>query len=138
MEHFDINNIIMYYKPDLEELAKVLFPFVKYHKQAFDRILKGEAELSTSQIESLASYLGVLVSDLFSIENSWKGTSEDECLTITKGEYKVKLNYKGVFVSIYKNSTLIDNSIGYIPNMTVKEFINYIDNQIKKYENGNN
>lgn len=137
IEKFNINNVIEHYKLDVEILAKVLFPSVKYPKQAFDRVLKEETVLSTSQLESLASYLGVTISDLYS-PGSWKDAIENGYLTFTKDEYKAKLNYNNVFLSIYKNNDLIHSVIGNIPNMTIGEFINYINNQIKNYENGNN
>lgn len=137
MEQFNISNVIEHYKLNTEDLAKVLFPTVKYPKQAFDRVLKGEANLDIMQVERLASHIGVLVTDLFSA-NTWKGSSEDGCLVMLKGEYKVKLNYNGVYVSIYKNNNLICQNISNVPSMTVQEFINYIDNFIKNYENGNN
>lgn len=137
MEQFNISNVIEHYKLNTEDLARVLFPTVKYPKQAFDRVLKGEANLDIMQVERLASHIGVLVTDLFSA-NTWKGSSEDGCLVMLKGEYKVKLNYNGVYVSIYKNNNLISQNLSNIPSMTVQEFINYIDNFIKNYENGNN
>lgn len=137
MEQFNISNVIEHYKLNTEDLAKVLFPTIKYPKQAFDRVLKGEANLDIMQVERLASHIGVLVTDLFSV-NTWKGSSEDGCLVMLKGEYKVKLNYNGVYVSIYKNNNLICQNISNVPSMTVQEFINYIDNFIKNYENGNN
>lgn len=136
MEHFNINNVIEHYKLNTEDLARALFPTVKYPKQAFDRILKGEANLDIIQIERLADHIGVLVTDLFSID-TWKGFSEDGYLTLRKGQYKVKLNYNGVYLSIYKDNVLIEQSISNIPNMTVREFINFLDNLIKNYENGN-
>lgn len=136
MEHFNINNVIEHYKLNTQDLARVLFPTVKYPKQAFDRILKSEANLDIIQIERLADYIGVLVTDLFSID-TWKGFSEDGYLTLRKGQYKVKLNYNGVYLSIYKDNVLIEQSISNIPNMTVQEFINFLDNLIKNYENGN-
>lgn len=137
MEQFNISNVIERYKLNTEDLAEVLFPTVKYPKQAFGRVLKGEANLDIMQVERLASHIGVLVTDLFSA-NTWKGSSEDGCLVMLKGEYKVKLNYNGVYVSIYKNNNLISQNLSNVPSMTVQEFINYIDNFIKNYENGNN
>lgn len=137
MEQFNINSVIEHYKLNTEDLAKVLFPTVKYPKQAFDRVLKGETDLDIKQIETLASHIGVLVTDLFSA-GTWKGSSEDGCLTMLKGDYKVKLNYKGVFVSIYKNNNLIEQKISNVPDMTMHEFISYLDNFIKSYKNGSN
>lgn len=137
MEQFNINSVIEHYKLNTEDLAKVLFPTVKYPKQAFDRVLKGETNLDIKQIETLASHIGVLVTDLFSA-GTWKGSSEDGYLIMLKGDYKVKLNYNGVFVSIYKNNNLIEQKISNVPDMTMSEFINYLDNFIKSYENGSN
>lgn len=135
MEQFNINNVIEHYKLNTEDLAKVLFPAVKYPKQAFDRILKGEANLDITQVERLANYIGVLVTDLFSA-NTWKGSAEDGCLTLQKGQYKAKLNYNGVYLSIYKDNVLIEQKISNVPNMTVQEFIDFLDNIIKNYEDG--
>ena len=137
MKQFNINKVVEYYKLNTEDLAKVLFPTVKYPKQAFDRVLKEETDLDVRQIETLASYIGVLVTDLFSAD-TWKGSSEDGCLTMTKGDYKVKLNYNEVFMSIYKGDGLIKQIISNVPDMTMREFVNYIDNFIKNYENGSN
>lgn len=135
MEQFNINSVIEHYKLNIEDLAKVLFPTVKYPKQAFDRVLRGETELDIKQIEALASHIGVLVTDLFSID-TWKSFSKNGYLTLQKGQYKVKLNYNGVYLSIYKDNVLIEQTIGNVPNMTVQEFINFLDNLIKNYENG--
>lgn len=136
MEQFNINNVIEYYKLNTEDLAKVLFPTVKYPKQALDRILKGESHLDIVQVEKLANYIGVLVTDLFSA-NTWKGSAaEDGCLTLLKGQYKAKLNYNGVYLSIYKDNVLIEQKISNVPDMTIQEFINFLDNLIKNYENG--
>lgn len=135
MEPFNIKNVIAHYKLNTEDLAKVLFPNVKYPKQALDRILKGEGNLDITQVEELANYIGVLVTDLFSA-NTWKSSTEDGCLTLLKGQYKAKLNYNGVYLSIYKDNVLIEQKISNVPSMTIQEFINFLDNLIKNYENG--
>lgn len=136
-QQFNIVKVMERYKLSQEDLAKVLFPNVKYPKQAFDRILKNEASLDVVQLERLADYVGILVSDLFSVD-TWKSTLEDNCLVLLKGGYKVKLNYNGVYISIYKDNELLYKRLSNIPSMTVNEFINYIDNFIKTYENGSN
>ena len=137
MEHFDINQVIKHYKLNTESLAKVLFPAIKYPKLALDRIIKGEGDLDTTQIEKLAAHIGVLVAELYSID-TWNGSTEDECLILIKGPYKAKLNYKGVYLSVYKNDLLIDQKISSTQSMTIEEFVNLLDTIIKNYENGNN
>lgn len=137
MEKFDISKVIERYKLNSDEVAKVIFPSAKYPKLALDRVIKGEGNLNTEQIEKLANHIGVLIQDLFFID-TWKGSTEDGCLTLLKDAYKVKLNYKGVFLSIYKNNELIEQKISDMSTMTIQEFINFLDTAIINYENGNN
>lgn len=137
MEQFNINDVIEHYKLNTDDLAKVLFPAVKYQKLALDRILKGEGVLDVTQVERLANHIGVLVSDLFSA-NTWKGSTEDGHLIFIKGPYKVKLNYNNVFLSIYKNGMLVEQKISNVPSMTIEELKEYLNNLIKNHENGDN
>lgn len=133
MEQFNLPKIIECYSPNVEELSKILFPHVKYPKQAFDRVLKGEANLDSAQIESLATYLGVFVADLFSVAN-WKGNwdMQDKCLTFVKGPYRVNLNYRGSFITVYKDHKLINQQIkAHADSMSVEDFIQYINTLIK-------
>ena len=137
MEKFSINKIIEYYNLDTDDLAKVLFPTVKYPKQAFDRIIKGEADLDIKQVENLASYIGVTVLDLFQLD-TWKRLSENGYLIIIKGAYKAKLNYNGSFLSVYKEHQLIEQKIVNASILSLQEFITFLNNFIYSYEYGNN
>ena len=133
MEKFNIQKIIEHYSPNTEELGRVLFPYIKYPKQAFDRVLKGEANLDSHQIELLASYLGVFVSDLFSL-NDWKGSwdNDHKCLTFVKGLYRVNLNYGGSFITVYQDGKMIHQEIkSCADSMSLTDFIQYINNLIK-------
>ena len=133
MEHFSISSIIERYNPDVEELSKVLFPYIKYPKQAFDRVLRGEANLDTKQLEQLASYLGVLIADLFVLEDDWKGlyNNDCKCLTFVKGPYRVNLNYNGSFLIVYKDGKQIHQEVKCTTEaMTIQDFFLYINNLI--------
>lgn len=133
MEKFNIQKIIEYYSPNTEELGRVLFPHIKYPKQAFDRVLKGEANLDSAQIELLANYLGVLVADLFSVDD-WKGEWDNKlrCLTFVKGLYRVNLNYGGSFITVYKDGKMVHQEIkSNADGMSLTDFIQYINNLIK-------
>lgn len=133
MEKFDINKVIACYQPDLDVLAKLLFPGAKYPKQALTRIIKGEAELDAQQLVVLASHLGIMVQDLFA-ETAWSSFNEEGCICFQRGRYKAKLNYKGVYLTLYDNDNVIGQYMGDIPNMEVRAFISYIDELIKEYE----
>lgn len=125
-QKFDINKIIEHYNLNVDEVAKALFPHVRYQKLALDRVLKGEATLDTNQLESLATLVGVFVHDLFFFTDGWKGSSEDGRLVFIKNEYKVKLNYKGTFISIFKKENLVHQEL--ISNsMSISEFIEFIN-----------
>ena len=123
-QSFDLAKVIEHFKLDREEVETVLFPRVRYRKQALDRVLKGEGQLTVEQLQALANLSGVFIQDLFSLD-TWKGGKEDNCLTFLKGEFKVKLNYNGVFLSIYKGTTLVHQEIN-SSNKTLQEFLNYI------------
>lgn len=130
METFNITKIMEQYAPNTDELSKVLFPHIKYPKQAFDRVLKGEANLDSEQITRLASYLGILVSDLFNLKDDWKGSYDTtkKCLIFTKGEYKINLNYNGSFITVYKDNKVIHQEVkSRADSMTFEDFIRYIN-----------
>ena len=97
-QSFDLAKVIEHFKLDREEVETVLFPHVRYRKQALDRVLKGEGQLTVEQLQALANL---------------------------SGEFKVKLNYNGVFLSIYKGTTLVHQEIN-SSNKTLQEFLSYI------------
>ncbi len=129
MKHFSLKRIIEVYSLDPLVIAKVLFPNAKHPKPAFDRVLKGNANLDTDQLQLLASHIGVLPADLFSI-NNWKSGTEGGCMTLTKDEYKVKLNYNGTFLTIFKNEQVVKQEIVGSITMSITELIKHIDNLI--------
>lgn len=131
---FDINQVIKHYGLSEDEVAEALFPDVRYKNIALKRIQNGEAQVNTQQLQALANLAGVLISDLFTIDN-WKGITEDGCLTLIKGEYKTKLNYNGVWLSLYKNNKLIAQEM-FTPKMSIEDFVKHIDNLITVKNNG--
>ena len=129
---FDIKKVIEHYKLDTNEVAEALFPHVRYKTLALNRVLKGEAFLDTQQIETLANLAGILIQDLFTFD-SWKGGSEEGCLTFTRDNYKVKLNYKGVFMTLTKGSQVIAQEITCPENISLNDFISHINSLIKNF-----
>lgn len=127
---FDINKVIEHYKLDTNDVAEALFPHVRYKTLALNRVLKGEAFLDTQQIQALANLAGVLIQDLFTF-GDWKGIKEDGCLTLIRGEYKVKINYNGTYVTILKGSRVISQEITGPKHISVNDFISHINSLIK-------
>lgn len=132
-QEFNINKVIEYYKLDINEVAEALFPNVRYKKLALDRVLKCEAAINTEQLQSLAKLAGVLTQDLFTLD-SWKGSTEDGCLTFLKGDFKAKLNYNGAWLSLYKNNELLKQEM-FTPDMTIDQFIDHITELTTNYIN---
>lgn len=132
MKQFDINNIVKDFNLDKDEIAKVLFPDAKYPKLAFNRIVKGEASLSVEQLEILASHLGIMPASLLTM-NSWRDATEEGFLAFEKGLFKVKLNYNGAFLSVYKDNKLVEQMITGA-SMSIDKFIELIDDLISKHK----
>lgn len=129
MAQFNIKKVLKHYDLDAAVLAKQLFPAAKYPMSAFNRIVKGEAELSVGQLERLADFLGVTLSDLFA-PDSWKGLSENGHLIFVKGKYKARINYDNSFLSIYStaDNTLISKHLINTKILTLEELVCYLDN----------
>lgn len=126
---FNINKVIEYYKLDIYEVAEALFPHVRYKILALNRVLKGEAYLDTKQIEKLAELAGVLIQDLFTF-GEWKSGYEDGCITMMRGEYKVKINYNGAFITLIKSSQIIAQEFINPKHVSVDDFISHINSLI--------
>lgn len=134
MEKFNINKIMSQYGLQEQEVANLLWPMVKYPELGFKRVLRGETYLDSAQICALAHYLQVPVSDLFTVEDTdWHAITKDKRTIFTKGEYKIILG-RDFSVSIYKGMDEIKNYIINAKTVRIEEFINSIDNSIKKYE----
>jgi hypothetical protein len=134
MEKFNINKIMSQYGLQEQEVANLLWPMVKYPELGFKRVLRGESYLDSAQICALAHYLQVPVSDLFTVEDTdWHAITKDKRTIFTKGEYKIILG-RDFSVSIYKGMDEIKNYIINAKTVRIEEFINSIDNSIKKYE----
>ena len=128
---FNINDIIENYKLDINELSMILYPAVKHPNLALNRVIKGETNLDTTQIQALASYIGVSVQDLFN--NDWKSSIDNGHLVFTNGPYKARLNYQGAFLVLYKNEKLVKKEILNTQSMLLTDFIDHINDLIKKY-----
>jgi len=127
---FNINKVIEHYKLDVNEVAEALFPHVRYKILALNRVLKGEAFLDTLQLEILAKLAGVLINDLFTFDE-WKSGREDGCIIMTRGEYKVKLNYNNTFITVTKGPQIIAQELICPKHISVDDFISHINSLIK-------
>lgn len=132
---FDITKIMAKYKLSHEETAEVLFPNVRFKKQAFDRVINFESSIDVNQLLRLADYLCVNASEFFVLD-TFEYTRVDNNITLVRGQYKVVLFADGFYYSIYHDGKLIDRPVSNFANMRLEEFIPYINKQINKHANG--
>lgn len=135
MKHqtFNLQKIIDYYDLDRNEVEKALFPHIRYQKQALDNALTGQRAISVEQLQALADLAGVFIQDLFAID-TWKGFREDNCLTFVKGEFKVKINYNGTYLTLLKDNKIVLQEMA-SQDRTLEEFlkhITFLTNKFKK------
>ena len=135
MEKFDINKVVDYWGLDPHKVAPVIYPTLKHPYAAMRRLLAGEDELDINQVGALASYIGVTTADLLNVD-SWQGLYNEGVLTFRKKNYTIRFKYDCAYATLYKDDMPIRTLILADKLITVKDFINLIDNQIKNYENG--
>ena len=127
-EHtLNITKIVRHYKQDINVVAKVLYPNVRYPRLALARVEKGEADLSVSQLYRLADFLGIFVTDLLSFD-TWKGSGlEDNAITFEKGEYTALIHPNGL-ISVRKGTDVIKNGIIIQKQATIDDLLTLLNN----------
>lgn len=147
-ELINLGDVIAQYGLDIDDVAKNLFPTNKYATQAVYRILRGDTELSSTQIGRLAQMCGVLVSDLFALTGrDWesiegaraKAGYEDGHITLTIGNYKAIIGYNNQFMTLFKDGVVVDSVVtNTVDCMTLPQLIKLIKRCIVKTDkNGN-
>lgn len=129
MKTINLKNIIELQGLDTKEVAKELFPYVKYPMLAIGRILSGEALLDSDQISRLALMSGLSIAQLFSGE-AWKNTSKDDVHTFTNGEYKAVFNLQTGVTQLYHLQSMFHEEIIHSKAMPLNEYLKTLDTLI--------
>jgi len=131
---FDINKVLDKYSVDLNEVANILFPNIRYKNVALSRLIKGETELTLTQLSNLAKLLNISTQELFEgiTNNSYtlKLNPKNNYILSYKG-YEVKLYNDGSFMSLYKDTQLIKKEFINAKHISLDEVLKLIDNIIK-------
>ena len=142
MEDFDITHIIERYGLTDHDMAVLLWPEARFPLSALKRLKRGESCLNEKQIARIAAYLGVTVSDLLATATGWRTRIESGAMTFVKrlpqATYRVLVNYRGSFVTIMRNNVLAKQLVVDTSAFTLDGFLNFIDININRIENGNN
>lgn len=113
------------------EIARLLFPDVKFPLRAFSRILTKEAELSASQVSILAERLGCEISDMYEPSRwIWESSSDDEYTFIYGKNFRVKVNLSNWESTIFYKNDLIDKGIFCDGSMPLKDYFEMIQQKI--------
>lgn len=142
MEDFNITHIIERYGLTDHDMAVLLWPEARFPLSALKRLKRGESCLNEKQIARIAAYLGVTVSDLLATATGWQSRIESGAMTLIKrfprATYRVLINYRGSFVTIMRNNVLAEQLVVDTSAFTLDGFLNFIDININRIENGNN
>ena len=123
---FNIKDVIERFHLDPKDVEDALFPDLLHRHLAFKRVEKGEMELNTSQLEALAKLAGVFVRDLFTI-SGWKGATENGYLVMRRGDFQVKLNCNGTFLTLIKGPRIVKQEVVCPKDWTLEEFLEHLD-----------
>lgn len=133
----DVKGVIKSYGLDENGVAEELFPGNKYAKSALRRVMRGDAELNASQLKRLSELAGIEVGELYNINGRWSARSSHGVVTLISRDYRVELDLKTWVSKIFKNDNLLAEEVLSNQMVSVKEFINQIENKVKNYEGKN-
>ncbi len=138
MKPIDLKKIIEENGLSESELANQLFPGNKFSKKALTRVIKGQSELSATQISKLAFLLGTDINSLFD-SNSWKTKSDKDLITFEKDGYRAELNTRTWTTKVYENDSLFHEEILQKSSIKLSEYLHFLNNLIinKNESNGN-
>lgn len=132
MSTFNINHILTRYNLDCKQLARELFSNNLHPEVAFKRITDGKAFLDTNQINTLASIVGVHVSDLF-IDDNWVMDKQvkGNIIVFFKNNFRVELNLETLISQIfYIDKLVVKETLISEKNIKLSEYLKLLDETI--------
>ena len=133
MKTLDIVKIIETHDLDVYELAKQLFPTVKYPKLALRRIFRGEAFLDTNQLSRLALMLGVPIEKLFT-NHKWSVKPKKNILLFTSDDYAAELNTVTMTTNIFSKGSIFHEEMIHGGSITLGKYLDNLNQIINNYE----
>lgn len=133
MNTVSLDTIKAKYQMDNTELALVLFPDIKYPEAALSRVLRGDTDLTISQLNLLARHLGESATKLFDMTNL--NAELCECAVLKfENNWFARLIVKADIAIVYRlNKPVV--RIENVSTYSVMELINHILNIIKNGDN---
>lgn len=116
------------------EVARLLFPDVKFPLRAFSRILTGEAELSASQVHILAEHLGCDLVDLYEPDRwVWDNTKGGKHIFIYGTNFRVEVDLSTWDAILYYKNEIIERGTFCNGQTPVGEFFDLMKRKIQDW-----
>ena len=116
------------------EMARLLFPDVKFPLRAFSRILTGEAELSASQVHMLAEHLGCDIVDLYEPDRwIWDNTKDGKHIFIYGTNFRVEVDLNTWESILSYKHEVIERGIFCNGNTPIGEFFDLMRSKIQDW-----
>ena len=116
------------------EIARLLFPDVKFPLRAFARIMTGEEELSASQVSMLAERLQCEIVDLYEPDRwLWNNTKEGKYIFIYGNDFRVEVDLNTWEAILYYNGEIIERGIFCNGQTPVGEFFDLMKDKIQDW-----
>lgn len=134
MDTIFIRNVIKSKGVSQKAVAELLFPDNKFPENALRRFFRGKTKLSAEQAKRLADYIGITVDDLYS-ENGWRVTSDKNKHTFIKEDFRAEIDLETGIAKVYHSDTPVAEKMLVKSVISLKEFIESIDEIILNYKN---
>lgn len=116
------------------DVARLLFPNVKFPLRAFARVLTGEAELSASQVSILADKLGCEIIDLYEPDRwVWNDTKDGKHIFIYGKDFRVEVDLTTWESILYYNREIIDRGTFCNGSTPIGEFFDLMKRKIQDW-----
>lgn len=116
------------------EIARLLFPSVKFPLRALSRVLTGETELSASQVSLLAERLGCEISDLYEPDRwMWDGTKDNKHIFIYGTNFRAEVDIDTWVCDIFYKNEKINQGAFCDGSTPLGEFLDIIQKKIQDW-----
>jgi hypothetical protein len=126
----DVSKIIQSSGLRFDYVAEKLFPGNKFPYNALLRLVNKNAELSESQIITLAEMLNVTPNDLLGDVPKWKGAISGSALVLTYQAFEVDYSPTLGTYTLHQNGVYL-GTFATPQGISVKDFLKTITDQIK-------
>ena len=116
---------------DKKEVAKLLFPDIKYPILAFNRVLADVAVLDSTQVSKLALFADLTIDEIYS-GRAWKATSKKGRHKFISGDFIAELDLETGITKVFHKGSLFHESVLHSTLIPLSSYIEELNNLIQK------